>query len=81
MRINKPCKIHKWWPLFSTMPKMIKELNRNPELGMLAHVIGMKLIVQYWRSFEHLEVYARSREHEHLPARKTFNQAVSRSRG
>ncbi len=41
----------------------------------------MKIIVQYWRSFEHLEAYARSKEHAHLPAWKSFNQAVGRSRG
>ena len=41
----------------------------------------MKVIVQYWRSFDHLEAYARSREREHLPAWKAFNQAVGRSRG
>lgn len=80
MRINKPWKVHKWWPVFSAMPKMIKELQRNPQLGMLGHVMGMKVIVQYWRSFEHLEAYARSAENEHLPAWKAFNQALGRSR-
>ena len=26
MRINKPWKVHKWWPVFSAMPRMLKEL-------------------------------------------------------
>jgi len=81
MRINTPWKIHKWWPVFSAMPKMLHELDRNPQLGCLGYVTGMKVIVQYWRTFEHLEAYARSKEHAHLPAWKSFNQSVGRSRG
>ena len=63
------------------MPKMLRELDSNPELGCLGYVTGMKVIAQYWRSFEHLEAYARSRDHEHLPAWKAFNVAVGKSRG
>jgi hypothetical protein len=81
MRINKPWKVHRWWPVFSAMPRMLRELSRRPELGLLGYTMGMKLIVQYWRSFDHLEAYARSKEHEHLPAWKAFNQALGRSRG
>ncbi len=81
MRINKPWKVHKWWPVFSAMPRMLKELSASPELGLLGYTMGLRIIVQYWRSFEHLEAYARSKEHGHLPAWKAFNQAVGRSRG
>lgn len=80
MRINKPWKVHRWWPVFSAMPKMLKELSRDPELGLLGYEMGMKIIVQYWRSFDHLEAYARSRDGLHLPAWKAFNQALGRSR-
>jgi len=34
-------------------------------------------MVQYWRSFELLETYAKNRDQEHLPAWKAFNQAVA----
>lgn len=81
MRINKPWKVHKWWPVFSSMPRMLKELAANPELGLLGYTMGLRVIIQYWRSFEHLEAYARSAQHEHLPAWKAFNQAIGRSRG
>lgn len=37
--------------------------------------------MQYWRSFDHLEAYAKSREHAHLPAWSKFNKAVKNSRG
>lgn len=64
MRINKPWKINKWLPAFLAMPKMIKELQRLPkeETGFLGHTtIGVGVLVQYWRSFDRLEAYARSK--------------------
>ena len=81
MRINKPWKIHKWWPVFSAMPRMIRELRKRPELGMLGCVFGAKMSVQYWESFEKLEAYARSKDDEHLPAWRAFNKSVGKSRG
>ena len=38
-------------------------------------------IVQYWRSFEHLEAYASSRDRAHWPAWAAFNRAMKDSRG
>jgi hypothetical protein len=79
MRINEPLKIHKWLPVASAMPRMIKELSRQPELGFLhaetwfARTI---IMVQYWRSQEHLFSYAKNREAEHLPAWQAFNKTV-----
>ena len=32
------------------------------------------MIVQYWRSFEHLERYARDRDELHWPAWVAFNK-------
>jgi hypothetical protein len=34
------------------------------------------MVVQYWRSFEHLEAYARNADAAHLPAWRAFNKAV-----
>lgn len=81
MRINKPWMVHKWWPTAMAMPKMIKELEAQPELGFLGHISGLKASIQYWRSFDHLEAYAKSKDSIHLPAWKSFNQSVGRSRG
>jgi hypothetical protein len=81
MRINKPWKVHKWWPVFSAMPRMIKELESNPDLGFLGHIFGFKVIVQYWRSFDHLEAYAKTKTNAHLPAWKAFNASVGKNRG
>ena len=55
MRINKPWKIHKWLPVFLAMPRMLKELEAHPELGLLGYQMSPGIIVPYWRSFEQIE--------------------------
>ena len=59
MRINKPWKVHKWVPVFVAMPRMLRELSRHPESGLLGYQAFPGIVVQYWRSFDHLEAYAR----------------------
>jgi hypothetical protein len=82
MRINKPWKIHRWWPVFTAMPRMIRELERaGPETGFLGHNgLGLGGIVQYWRSFDQLEAYARDPARQHAPAWAAFNKAMRGSR-
>jgi hypothetical protein len=79
-RINRPWRIQSWWPVVRAMRSMLKELDANPDLGCLGHTFGWPVIVQYWRSFDHLERYAKSRDHLHLPAWQRFNKIVSQSR-
>jgi Monooxygenase af470-like len=81
MRVNKPWKIHKWLPVVMAMPRMLKELQANPASGFLGHVWSSKVIVQYWRSFEALEAYARSHDGQHWPAWVDFNRRLGASRG
>jgi hypothetical protein len=81
MRINNIWKVHKWLPVFLAMPRMLKELSGKPELGLLGvQSMGFSL-VQYWRSFEALEAYARSADGAHWPAWVAFNKRMARSRG
>lgn len=81
MRINKLWKVHKWLPVFRAMPRLIRELEARPESGFLGHVMNLGVIVQYWRSFEHLEAYARDPNQLHWPAWTDFNRRVGGSRG
>ena len=81
MRINKPWKVHKWWPVAMAMRRMLKELDAKPGLGLLGHFSSPNVIVQYWRSFEQLETYARQPSQEHMPAWVDFNRRVGKSRG
>jgi hypothetical protein len=81
LRINKPWKIHTWLPFLFTMPKMLKELEAHPDSGFLGHNGLGKVIVQYWRSFEHLEAYARRPDAQHWPVWVAFNKRFSANRG
>src|SRR5690349_13397235 len=81
IRINKPLKVHKWFPVFSAMPGMIRELEQRPQSGFLGYIQSFNVIVQYWRSFEHLESYARDQNQSHWPAWVDFNKRVGGSRG
>lgn len=79
VRINRPWKIHKWLPVTLAMPRMLRELYADPNSGFLgAHFwLGLTtVILQYWRSFDHLERYAKDRSRQHLPAWTAFNRAV-----
>ena len=80
LRINKPWKLHKWLPVFLAMPPMLKELRARPESGFLGCIESFGVIVQYWRSFEHLESYARNHDQRHWPAWVAFNRRLGKSR-
>jgi fumigallin biosynthesis monooxygenase-like protein len=49
------------------MQAMLAELVRQPEKGLLAYRMGFPVIVQYWRSFEQLEAFARDPGDLHRP--------------
>ena len=83
MRINRIWKPHKWLPTLAAMPRMLKELEAAPaEVGFLgATSLGLANLVQYWRSFDHLEANARARDKQHWPAWVEFNRRMKDSRG
>lgn len=79
MRINKPLLVHKWIPAALSMPRMLRELTEKPELGLLNAEMwyGRNIIVvQYWRSLDHLLAYSKKRDSEHLPAWQAFNRNI-----
>ena len=79
MRINRPLRVDRWWPVASAMPKMLKELYQHPELGFLHAETWFSrtiLVLQYWRSLDQLMDYAKNREAAHLPAWQAFNRSV-----
>jgi hypothetical protein len=75
MRVNRPWKVHRWLPVLVAMPRMLRELSRHPELGLLGYQAFPGIIVQYWRSFDHLEAYARG-NHTHRSAWASFYRRV-----
>jgi len=81
MRINRLCEFWRWLPVFAAMPTMVNELCADPSLGLLArpstYMSGrVFLLVQYWRSFDDLERFARAPQGSHLPAWRDFNRKI-----
>lgn len=85
MRINQPWKVSEWWPVSRAMPPMLKELYSHPEKGFLGGGLFLALsnrspaLLQYWRSFDHLDSFARDRNDPHLPAWREFNRRAGRT--
>ncbi|MBE7942838.1 DUF4188 domain-containing protein [Ramlibacter aquaticus] len=80
LRINRLWAVHKWLPVARAMGPMLAELQAQPDMGLLhaetyLYWRGVAL-VQYWRSFEQLDRFARNPQASHLGAWKRFNQAV-----
>ena len=80
---NKLWKVHRWMPVFVAMPKMLRVLQQNPDRGLLNArlAFGGRTItsVQYWRSFEHLERFARDANDPHLEQWRRFNKKIGAS--
>jgi hypothetical protein len=80
MRVNRLLALHKWFPVMRAMGPMIRELSGREDLGLLhaesfVYWRGVAL-VQYWRSFEQLEAFARNPSLSHLDAWKRFNRSI-----
>lgn len=78
MRVNRWWKPWAWLPVVRAMPRMLAELARQPHMGLL-HARSQfgfpnAMVIQYWRSFEALEAYAKATDAAHLPAWRAFNQ-------
>lgn len=61
------------------MQHMLNYLVAHPEKGLLAYEMGLPTIVQYWRSFEHLEAFARDENDPHLDAWRQYWRRLGRS--
>jgi hypothetical protein len=67
--------------MFLAMPRMVRELEQHPESGCLGTVMSFGVIVQYCRSFEHLEAWSRDHDKSHWRQWVAFNERIGRSRG
>jgi len=80
MNINRYRDMRHWWPAFRAMTRAVRELKAHPEFGLLRAEGGLffggPAFIQYWKSYEQLEAYARNPNAEHLPAWRAFNQAA-----
>lgn len=80
MRVNKFFAFRKWFATAMAMGPMIRTLYEHPEKGFLGAQTFFNLrgvvTIQYWRSFEDLERFARDRDDPHLAAWKQFNRSI-----
>ena len=83
VNINKLWAVRQWYPVISAMLPMVNELRAHPEKGMMGSRTFLSfpaiLLVQYWRSFEQLEDFARNPDDLHIPAWKRFYKEASKS--
>ena len=80
MRVNSVLAVRKWLPTAWAMGPMLRELYSHSERSFLGaqtflYWRGVAML-QYWRSFEDLERFARDRDAPHLPAWRRFNRSV-----
>jgi hypothetical protein len=82
MRVNRPWKLHKWVPVARAMLPMLKVLQMRRELGLLGmhSWVGPTgtLLVQYWRSPEHLDRFASDTSLPHHAAWRAYNRRVGK---
>ena len=80
MRVNRFRSLRKWLPTAMAMGPMLRTLYRHPEKGFLGGQTFFAwrgvTMVQYWRSFEDLERFARNRDDPHFEAWRRFNRSV-----
>ncbi|MEV7195146.1 DUF4188 domain-containing protein [Streptomyces sp. NPDC093510] len=86
MRINNFRAVRSWWPVAVAMPRMLKELSRDRDSGLLGYRLllgGPRLmyVVQYWESLEKLLAYAADRDKEHRPAWAALNRRIREGKG
>lgn len=83
MRVNSWWRIHDWLPVARGMRAMLRELDANPQLGLLGFEEWFSnrvaIIVQYWRSMDALMDYAHAKAHLHVPAWRELNRRFARA--
>lgn len=61
------------------MKHMLDYLMDHPEKGLLGYEMGLPTIVQYWRSFDQLEAFAKDGDDPHLDAWRKYWRRVGKS--
>ena len=76
MRLNKVWRVDAWLPVFVGQYRMLKELSRDPDSGLLGYRTVFDkdggTSIQYWRDTESLYAYAADTAQLHRPAQKAF---------
>ena len=82
MRVNNIWAVHKWLPTAQAMSPMLNTLHQYPDKGFLGQESFFRLfplctiMTTYWKSFEHLEYFARNTDDPHLEPWRAFNRSI-----
>jgi hypothetical protein len=82
LRVNNIWAVDKWVPTASAMSPMLNALYQHPEKGFMGHETFFRLLpigvvlISYWKSFEHLEHFARNPDDPHLEPWRKFNRSI-----
>ena len=60
------------------MNHMLKYLVQHPEKGLLGYQTAGVTTIQYWRSFEHLEAFAKDKNDPHLEVWRNYWKRVGK---
>jgi len=78
-RVNKKRHLVKALRAISGMGKMLKYLSEHPEKGLLGYEGAGFTIIQYWRSFEDLERFAKDTDDPHLEVWRRYMRMVNKT--
>lgn len=71
-RVNKLWGVRSWLPVMLAMPPMLRELEQDPDSGLLGYrmLFGLReaTLVQYWSSVDKLQGFANDPQRTHRPA-------------
>ncbi|WP_019355789.1 DUF4188 domain-containing protein [Streptomyces sp. AA1529] len=86
MRINRFRALRHWLPVFTAMPRMLRELRADAAAGLLASRVVTSgprefAVIQYWESTDKLLAYAADSTRAHRPAWAAFNRRAREGRG
>lgn len=80
MRVNRFFAFRRWIATAMAMGPMIRTLYEHPEKGFMGAqtLISWRGIttIQYWRSFDDLEKFARDKDDPHLESWRRFNKTI-----
>jgi hypothetical protein len=78
-RINRKRHLPKALKAINGMGEMLKHLQAQPEKGLLGFERAGFTTIQYWRSFEHLEAFAKDKDAPHLEAWRRYVKLCSKT--
>jgi Domain of unknown function (DUF4188) len=82
MRVNNIWAVNKWLPTVRAMSPMLNTLHQYPDKGFLGQESFFRfspictMMMTYWKSFEHLEYFARNTDDPHLEPWRAFNKSI-----